>query len=104
MKNPIKVITDFGIRELTPKKVFTHAGYTFAIIDKPEQYMNAESELIMRRVVEYTTGATMPVYNMQSGETLKVTEQRTRDSVDSFVKRGAVLADEVAKFETLNTI
>ena len=99
---PINVVTSAGIKSLVPKKRFSHLGFDFAIVEKPEWYLNSTEPMYLKRVIEVKTGMEIPVYNLQRKDTLKSIMDKTIDLLDSFVDRGANLMHEISQYETIN--
>lgn len=57
----MKVLTDFGIMEIKPKKTFVFDNVKFCLLDVPQMYLNAKEPLIMRRIAEYKTSSRLPI-------------------------------------------
>lgn len=62
MAKTIKVKSEFGIVDAKVKKVFEFENHKFAVVDFPSKYMNSPEPVYTHRVVEYGSGATIPVY------------------------------------------
>lgn len=97
----MKIVSDFGNIEVKPLKTFVCEGLTLCIINRPEKYMNSIEPLIMKRVVEYTTGRELPL-NINHKETLKSIQEKAGAFMVHVASKGKDIKGELAKFETLN--
>ena len=96
----MKINTDFGIQEIKPQKVFEWKGIKFAIIKRPEKYMSVEQVITVQRVVEYTTGQSLPLV-IKRGMTLKQIEGEALRLLDQF-ETAEGLNSRIEKLEQLN--
>lgn len=79
----MKINTDFGIQEIKPQKIFEWKGLKFAIIKRPEKYMSVQEPITVQRVVEYTTGQSLPLV-IERGMTLNKIEQEALRLLNQF--------------------
>lgn len=83
----MKVITDFGIQELKPKKVFEMFNEKFAIVNLPRKYYNSDEPVLVRTVIHCDTGTPMPSFSFQHKETLKISLEKSISGIESIYKR-----------------
>ena len=82
----IKIVTELGIHETKPKKVFDCKGQDFAIVDFPYKYMNSTEISYTRKIVHFNTGISVPVY-AQHKQTLKDFIRVGIDSINGIFER-----------------
>ena len=97
----MKIVTDFGIQEVKPKKMFEYNGYNWCIVNKEYKYMNSEDKMLLLCVVEYTTGKTLPI-SISHKQTLKSIETQAKDLISNFINLGVKVDEEINKFEKIN--
>lgn len=83
----IKIVTaDFGIVEIDkPKKVFEHNGIKYAVVLAPYKYMNCETTNYITKVVHYSSGYQIPIFNNRS-KTIKGLVEKAREVLDQIFK------------------
>jgi hypothetical protein len=97
----IKVNCEFGLMEAktigTVKQIL---GKKWIVVNYPCRYMNAEEPLFMRRVVNYETGGSLPIYNMPS----KAPAKDFLTEAENFLSRigKEVIEKELSKYPILN--
>lgn len=61
----IKAVTDFGIKDVRKigaiKEIF---GELWIVAEVPTKYMNCEQPLMIRKVLHYNTGRSLPIKSM----------------------------------------
>jgi hypothetical protein len=97
----IKAITDFGVMDVrtigTKKEI---AGELWIVANVPVKYMNSPDPLMIRKVLHYPTGASLPIKSMPHNAPAK----DYLGEAEYFLKQFPTEATkkEVSKYETLN--
>lgn len=98
----ILINSTFGITEAKIKKQFEILGAKFAVVDYPCQYMNAKEPLIMKSVVEVSTGTGVGLF-FSHQETIKGMVAKTIEKITGIVKTPEDLKVHISQFKTINS-
>jgi hypothetical protein len=100
----MKIVTDFGQKEVKIKKQFEILDEKFCIVDYPFKYMNSLEPVELRTVVHFKTGQAIHFLKAHRRQTLKDFLMESEKAIQNLVSlRGEKeFKEELNKFETIN--
>jgi hypothetical protein len=81
----IKIVTELGIFDVKPKRIFEHNNIKYAIVPFPYKYLNSEDISYMDKCIHYQSGYHIPIYNNFS-KTIKGLIEKSIEILDMLYK------------------